>query len=151
MHEHHPHHNNPKMSHALMAAHATFHCLLGCLIGEFAGLAIGTTLGLPVWQTMTLAIVLAFVTGLWMAARPLSVQAGISVAAALKIIWLGEAVSIGVMEAAMNTVDYMLGGMTSGLTSPAFYGALLAGAAAGFAAAWPVNWGMIAFNLKAGH
>jgi len=71
---------------------------------------------------------------------------------ALKLIWIGEAISIGVMEIVMNTVDYMVGGMQSGpvLTQIFWYGMALA-IPAGFLAAWPVNWWLLSRDMKKCH
>ena len=43
---------------------ATLHCLTGCAIGEVLGMIIGTALGWGDWQTIALAVVLAFGPGL---------------------------------------------------------------------------------------
>ena len=45
-----------------VAAAATLHCLTGCAIGEVAGVTIGTVAGLHNAATVTLSIVLAFVS-----------------------------------------------------------------------------------------
>ena len=53
-----------------LAVSATVHCLTGCAIGEVLGLAIGTAAGLGNGQTIALAVVLAFVFGYGLTARP---------------------------------------------------------------------------------
>jgi len=71
---------------------------------------------------------------------------------ALRIIWIGEAVSIGVMEAVMNYVDYRMGGMEAqSVASWMFWRGLLFAVPAGFLAAWPVNYWLIRRELKACH
>ncbi len=107
-HSHHgdEHHHSPLVT----SAHATLHCLIGCMIGEAAGLAIGVALAWSVAATIALAVVLAYVSGFVMALVPVMKQAGLGLAAAMRVIWLGEAFSIAVMEIAMNVVDYWLGG-----------------------------------------
>ncbi len=60
--------------------------------------------------TIALAVVLAYVSGFAMALVPVMKRAGLGLAAAMRVIWLGEAISIAVMEIAMNLVDYWLGG-----------------------------------------
>jgi len=132
--------------------HATAHCLLGCSIGEFAGLAIGVTLGLGVVLTIGLAVVLAFITGLGLAIQPLMRQQGMTAGQALRTIWLGEAVSIAVMELAMNAADYAVGGIqTQTMADPVFWIGFAAALPAGFVAAWPINYWLIRRNLKHGH
>ena len=57
-------------------------------------------------------------------------------------IWLGEAISIGVMEIAMNATDYAVGGVgAASVASPVFWVGYAAALVAGFVAAWPVNYG----------
>lgn len=65
---------------------------------------------------------------------------------------LGEAVSIAVMEIAMNVIDYALGGMSAmSVAEPVLWYSLLAAIPAGYIAAWPVNWWLIGKNLKHCH
>lgn len=132
--------------------HATAHCLLGCSIGEVLGLSIGVTLGIGLWFTLSLAVALAFVFGMGLAVLPLIRGHGMSFKRALATIWLGEAVSIAVMEIAMNAVDFALGGMDAmSVAEPVFWYSLAAAIPAGFVAAWPVNWWLIGKNLKHCH
>ena len=71
---------------------------------------------------------------------------------ALKLIWLGEVISIGVMEIAMNGVNYAVGGMQAGsFLSPVFWFGLMFAIPAGFLAAWPVNWWLLKRDLKKCH
>jgi hypothetical protein len=127
---------------------ATIHCLVGCAIGELAGLAIGVTLGWGAMATMALATVLAYVSGFALSLRPL-MAGGLTLRAALRSIWLGEAISIGVMEVAMNATDYLVGGMgAASIASPIFWGGYAAALVAGFLAGWPVNYWMLSRNVK---
>lgn len=133
-----------------MSAQVTGHCLLGCTIGEISGLVIGTALGWGVWATIGLAVALAFVSGMALAVLPLLRDMGLK--RALAAVWLGEVVSITVMEIAMNGVDYALGGVQSGsLSSPVFWGAMAAAIPAGFLAAWPVNHWLVGRGMKNCH
>ena len=135
-----------------VSAQATLHCLTGCVIGETAGLAIGVTLGLPAWQTITLATFLAYVSGFTLGVLPVMKGRNTSFWNALRIIWVGEAVSIGVMEIVMNFVDYQMGGMgTNSILSWMFVRGLVFAIPAGFLAAWPVNYWLIKRELKACH
>ena len=137
---------------ARSAAHATLHCLTGCIIGEVAGLAIGVSLGLGVLATMGLATALAYVTGFSLAVFPLMKRESLSFRQAMSVIWLGEAVSIGAMEIAMNGVDYLVGGMTApSVFAPIFWIGIAAAAPAGFLAAWPVNYYLLKRQLKRCH
>ena len=149
-HEHaaHQHHGNPIVT----SAQATLHCLTGCVIGEVAGLLIGVSLGLHVWLTMGLATVLAYISGFALGLVPVMKRERIDFLSALKIIWIGEAVSIGVMELVINGVDYAIGGAQAmSVFAPIFWVGLLFAIPAGFLAAWPVNWWLLKRNLKACH
>ncbi|MBK5911696.1 hypothetical protein CCR85_09375 [Rhodothalassium salexigens] len=134
------------------SAHATLHCLSGCVIGEVAGLAIGVSLGWPVWATITLATVLAYISGFTLGLVPVMRQTGRTFVQAFKAIWLGEAISIGVMEIAMNSADVMVGGASAGsILEPAFLIGLAVAIPAGFLAAWPVNAWLLARDMKNCH
>ena len=83
----------------------------GCIIGEVAGLMIGTVVGLSPWPMIVLATALSYVSGITLGLVPVIRNQHVGPLDALKIIWVGEVVSIGVMEIVMNFVDYQLGGM----------------------------------------
>jgi hypothetical protein len=135
-----------------VSAQATLHCLTGCVIGEVTGLAIGVGLGLPAWQTIALATLLAYASGITLGLVPVMRSRGIGLVPALRIIWLGEVISIGVMEFVMNLVDYQMGGMTApSLLSWMFWRGIAFAIPAGFLAAWPVNYWLIRRDLKACH
>ncbi|MDP6377916.1 MAG: DUF4396 domain-containing protein [Pseudomonadales bacterium] len=146
--EHSTHPGNPFVT----SAQATMHCLTGCVIGEVAGLMIATTLGFAVWPTVILATSCAYLSGFTLGLLPVMRDQGKSFAEALRLIWIGEAVSIGVMEVAMNFADFAAGGMdaTSVLSTPFWIGVAVA-VPAGFVAAWPVNWWLLKRDLKACH
>ncbi len=130
------------------SAHVTLHCLTGCAIGEVTGLIVGTAIGLGVWGTMGLATGLAFLFGIGLAVLPV-MNRGASFRRALGAVWLGEVVSITVMEIAMNGTDYMIGGVqTQSLTAPLFWIAMALAIPAGFLAAWPVNHWLVSKSLK---
>jgi Domain of unknown function (DUF4396) len=135
----------------IAAAHATLHCLTGCVIGEVSGLMIGVSLGLHAYQSMALSTVLAYISGFSLTVFPLMRRTGFSFATALKVIWLGEVISIGVMELVMNSVDYHMGGIRSGsIFNRMFWEALLLAIPAGYLAALPVNRWLIGRQLKKG-
>ncbi|MEQ8689579.1 MAG: DUF4396 domain-containing protein [Pseudomonadales bacterium] len=147
-HAHHAHHANP----VITSAQATWHCLSGCVIGEVAGLMIGTWLGLGVWPTIALATSLAYLSGFSLGLLPVMRRQGKTFLQAFKLIWIGEAVSIGVMEIAMNAADYSVGGMEAGsVLSPMFWFGIAVAIPAGFLAAWPINWWLLRRDLKNCH
>ena len=95
---------------------------------------------------------LAYISGFSLTIFPLIRRTGFTFQTAFKTIWLGEAVSIGVMELVMNTIDYHMGGVRSGsITNWLFWKALLAAVPAGYIAAFPVNAWLIGKELKRCH
>jgi hypothetical protein len=148
----HAHHGHGSGGPWKVSAQSTLHCLTGCVIGEVAGLAIGVTLGLPAWQTIALATGLAYLSGFTLGVLPVMRSRGGGFWDALRIIWIGEAVSIGVMELVMNLVDYQMGGMAApSVLSGMFWRGILFAVPAGFLAAWPVNYWLVKRELKACH
>ncbi len=146
--EHVHHRGNPFAT----SASATLHCLTGCVIGEVAGLMIGVTLGIGVWPTIILATTLAYISGFTLGLWPVIRDQGKTFMQALKLIWIGEAISIGVMEIAMNAMDYAVGGMhAESIFTPIFWLGIAAAVPAGFLAAWPVNWWLLSRDLKKCH
>lgn len=150
--EHASHHHHGSGSPLKVSAQATLHCLTGCVIGEVAGLAIGVSLGLPAWQTIALATALAYASGMILGLLPVMRSRGVGLVEALRIIWIGEVISIGVMELVMNWVDYEMGGMAApSILTWMFWRGLVFAIPAGFLAAWPVNYWLIRRELKACH
>ncbi|HEU0283643.1 MAG TPA: DUF4396 domain-containing protein [Sphingomicrobium sp.] len=134
------------------SAQATLHCLTGCVIGEVAGLAIGVTLGLGIWPTIILATALAYGAGITLGLVPVMRNRHVGLVEAFRIIWVGEVISIGVMEVVMNFVDYHAGGMAApSVVSWMFWRGILFAVPAGFLAAWPVNYWLLKRELKACH
>jgi len=134
------------------AAHATLHCLTGCIIGEFLGLAIGVSMGISPYAMMVFSTILAYISGFTLAIFPLMKRTKLNFSSAFKAIFIGEAVSIGVMELVMNAVDYHLGGVRSGsIVNPLFWEALAAAVPAGYIAALPFNAWLIKRQLKKCH
>ena len=150
MNEHAHQHNSDNT--IVTSAQATLHCLVGCVIGEVAGLLIGVSLGIGIWNTILLATFLGYVSGFTLGLVPVMRRQKKSFLDALKLIWIGEAISIGVMEIFMNAADYMVGGMQSGsvFTQIFWYGIAVA-IPAGFLAAWPVNWWLLSRDMKKCH
>jgi hypothetical protein len=134
------------------AAHATLHCSIGCIIGETVGLMLGTTLGFHQVTSMIVSTVMAYIAGFSLAIFPLMRRTGMSLPSAFLAIWIGEAVSIGVMELVMNAIDYHMGGMRTGsIVNPRFWLALLVATGVAFLVAWPVNAWLIARQLRRHH
>lgn len=141
-------HGHGALSLPRLTTAATVHCLVGCAIGEFIGLAIGVSLGLNPWFTMTLATLLGFVGGYTLGLWPL-VRQGMGWVEAFRVIWLGETVSIAVMELAMNFTDYHVGGVqVDSVLALRFWLGYAAALPAGFIAAWPVNYWLLKRNIK---
>jgi hypothetical protein len=135
-----------------LAAHSALHCLTGCIVGEVIGLAIGIEAGLSTAATVILATILSYFSGFSLGLWPVMKGRGLPLLAALKLIWLGEAISIGVMEIVMNAVDYQMGGMGAAtIISWSFVRGLAVAVPAGFLAAWPVNYWLLGKEMKACH
>lgn len=146
-HHHHDGHGGASTPAGLATA-ATLHCLTGCAVGELIGLLIGVALGFDPWTTMTFATLLGFASGYTLGLMPL-VRQGMTPAQAFRTIWLGETISIAVMELAMNFTDYHVGGVTTAsVLSLQFWLGYAAALPAGFVAAWPVNWWLLKSNVK---
>ena len=151
-HAQHGHHGAVGAGPWRLAAHATLHCLTGCIIGELIGLAIGIEAGLTNAATIGLATILSYVSGFTLGLWPVMKERGLSLAGAFKLIWVGEVISIGVMEIVMNAVDYQMGGMAAAsFFSWQSIRGLLVAVPAGFLAAWPVNYWLLSRDLKACH
>ena len=157
-HTHHAHAHSPHVHHGhgggslRTSAQATLHCLTGCVIGEVAGLAIGVTAGLGIWPTIALATILSYASGITLGLLPVMKNRGVGLIDAFRIIWVGEVISIGVMELVMNFVDYQMGGMAApSIASWMFWRGILFAVPAGFLAAWPVNYWLLKRELKACH
>ena len=148
----HSHHGHSGGGAWRTSAQATLHCLTGCIIGEAAGLMIGVSVGLEPWQTIVLATVLSYVSGMTLGLVPVMRSQGIGLAAAFRIIWVGEVISIGVMELVMNYVDYQMGGMSApSVASWMFWRGIVFAVPAGFIAALPVNYWLLKRELKRCH
>lgn len=140
------HHQTSHTPHPLrkLAFHATLHCMTGCAIGEIAGMVIGTAIGLGTWQTLALAVALAFVTGFGLTMIPL-LRSGMRVGAALKIAFAADFISVTIMEIVDNLVMLAIpGAMAAGPLDGFFWVSMAISLAVAFAAAFPVNLWLIA-------
>jgi hypothetical protein len=132
----HQHHAEKSLNR--LAASATTHCLTGCAIGEVLGVIIGTALGWGNFETIVLAIVLAFFFGYAFTSWPL-LRSGLALAAVVPIALAADTLSITVMEIVDNAILLVIpGAMEAGL------GDLLFALAVAWVAAFPVNRWLIA-------
>jgi hypothetical protein len=143
-HRHHGHGRGGAASLNSLAFTATAHCLTGCAIGEVLGVVIGTALGWGNWETIVLAIVLAFFFGYSLTMLPL-LRAGLAFGAAVPLALASDTMSIGVMEIVDNAIILVIpGAMEAGLADMLFWASLAFSLAVAFLAAFPVNRWLIA-------
>ncbi len=127
-----------------LAFSATAHCLTGCAIGEVLGMVIGTALGWGDYQTIALAVALAFFFGYSLTMLPL-LRAGLALAAAVPLALASDTFSIAVMEIVDNAIMLIIpGAMEAGLANVLFWGSLAFALLVAGAAAFPVNRWLIA-------
>jgi uncharacterized protein DUF4396 len=120
------------------------HCLTGCAIGEVLGMIIGTALGWGDFQTIALAVVLAFFFGYSLTLLPL-LRGGVVLAAALPIAFAADTISITIMEIVDNAIMLVIpGAMEAGLTNFLFWGSLAFALLVAGAVAYPANRWLIA-------
>jgi hypothetical protein len=142
----HDHHELPTSGGALtaVALSATLHCLTGCAIGEVLGMVIGTALGFTDFQTIALAVALAFFFGYLLTSLPL-LRAGLTIAAVVPIALASDTASIAVMEIVDNAIMLLVpGAMEAGLGDVLFWGALSVALVVAGAFALPLNRWLIA-------
>lgn len=129
-----------------LAFSATVHCLTGCAIGEVLGMVIGTALGWGNFQTILLAVILAFFFGYAFTLVPL-VRSGMAFSAALPLALAADTASIAIMEVVDNAIMLLIpGAMEAPLNSLLFWGSLTVALIIAGAAAFPVNRWLIARN-----
>ena len=137
-------HQHAEQSLNRLAASATTHCLTGCAIGEILGVAIGTALGWGNFETIVLAIVLAFFFGYSFTSWPL-LRSGMTLAAVVPIALAADTLSITVMEIVDNVILLVIpGAMEAGLGDGLFWASLAVALAIAWVAAFPVNRYLIA-------
>jgi hypothetical protein len=143
-HAHQGHHGHAEQSLNRTAFSATAHCLTGCAIGEVLGVLIGTALGWGNFETIVLAIVLAFFFGYSLTMLPL-LRAGLALGAALPLAFASDTLSITVMEIVDNLIILVIpGAMEAGIPDPLFWASLAVALAIAFVCAFPVNRYLIA-------
>jgi hypothetical protein len=146
-HGHHTAHQTPAAASSSLNAlawSATLHCLTGCAIGEVLGMVIGTALGWGNFETIALAIALAFLFGYALTIRPL-LASGMALRQAARRARAADTASITVMEIVDNAIMLAItGAMEAGLDSALFWGSLAVALAVAAVAAFPVNRWLIA-------
>lgn len=143
-HHHHAGDNDDVRSLNRLALSATLHCLTGCGTGEVLGLVIGSSLGWGTFQTIALAVGLAYFFGYAFTMVPLR-RAGLPWRQVFKLALAADTVSITVMEIIDNLIMLAIpGAMAAGLTEPLFWGSLALALAVAGVAAFPVNRWLIA-------
>ena len=122
-----------------VAFSATVHCLTGCAIGEVLGMIIGTSLGWSDFETIALAVVLAFFFGYSLTMIPL-LRGGLALTAAIPVALAADTISIAIMEIVDNAIMLMIpGAMEAGLTNVLFWGSLTVALLIAGAFAFPAN------------
>jgi hypothetical protein len=100
---------------------------------------IGTALGWGNFETIVLAIVLAFLFGYSFTVVPL-LRSGLAFAAVVPIALAADTFSITIMEIVDNAIILVIpGAMEAGLGDPLFWGSLAFALAVAWVAAFPVN------------
>jgi hypothetical protein len=126
------------------ALSATLHCLTGCAIGEVLGMVLATWWGWADAPSIALAVVLAFVFGYALSLRPV-LRAGVTLTAALGVVFAADTLSITIMEIIDNAVILAWpGAMDAGLGDALFWGSLALGLGIAFVVTVPVNRWLIA-------
>ncbi len=150
-HHDHAHHEHAGQDHSThggslnrVALSATAHCLTGCAIGEVLGVIIGTALGWGNFETIVLAIALAFLFGYSLTMLPL-LRAGLAFAAAVPLALASDTLSIAVMELVDNAfLLFVPGAMEAGLDTLLFWASLALALLIAGICAYPVNRYLIA-------
>jgi hypothetical protein len=107
-------------------------------------MVIGTALGWTNFQTIVLAIVLAFFFGYLLTMLPL-LGAGLALGAAIPLALASDTLSIAVMEIVDNAIVLLIpGAMDAGLSDLLFWGSLALALVLAGAVAFPVNRWLIA-------
>ena len=105
---------------------------------------IGTALGWGNWETVALAVVLAFFFGYSLTMVPL-LRSGMAFRAAVPVALASDTVSITIMEIVDNAIILAIpGAMEAGLDNVRFWGSLAFALVVAGAAAFPVNRWLIA-------
>jgi hypothetical protein len=108
------------------------------------GVIIGTALGWGNFETIALAVVLAFFFGYSLTMVPL-LRAGLALGAAIPLALASDTISIAVMEVVDNAIILLIpGAMEAGLTDVLFWSSLAVALVIAGVVAFPVNRWLIA-------
>src|SRR5687767_14194559 len=107
-------------------------------------MVIGTALGWSDWETIALAVVLAFFFGYSLTMLPL-LRSGLALRAAVPVALAADTVSIAIMEFVDNAIMLWIpGAMEAGLTNFLFWGSLAVALLIAGVVAFPFNRWLIA-------
>ena len=107
-------------------------------------MVIGTALGWGDYQTIVLAVALAFFFGYSLTMVPL-LRAGLALSVAIPAALASDTISIAVMEVVDNAIMLLIpGALEAGLTDLLFWGSLAVALVIAGAVAFPVNRWLIA-------
>jgi hypothetical protein len=140
-------HHNSGDSLNRLAFSATVHCLTGCSIGEVLGMVVGTALGWGYWNTIALAVALAFFFGYLLTMLPL-LRTGMEFKRALRLALAADTITITVMEIVDNAIMMVIpGAMDAGVTEFLFWGSLVLALLVAGVATFPVMRWLISRGL----
>jgi len=133
---------------------STMHCVAGDGIGIIVGAAIGAVLALPFWPDFLLEYTLGFGFG-WAFFQAFAMRdmVGGSYLAALKSTFLSELLSMNLLMTGMILTSGFAMAHVEGSDDPAraqFWFIMSMALIAGFACAYPVNWWLVAHQMKHG-
>jgi hypothetical protein len=122
-----------------LALMATVHCLSGCAIGEILGMVLATWWGLGNFESIVLAVALAFLFGYGLTSLPL-LRSGMSVREVAPLAFASDTASITTMEIVDNLFILIVpGAIAAGLGDALFWWSLLVGLLIAGVVAYPVN------------
>jgi len=131
-----------------LAASTTAHCILGFGLGKVLGIVLGLALALPPVTAHILDLALGFSLGVSLGRIPLR-RAGQGRMLSTRQVLVAGGLAIVVMEFTEALVEVNAPGvMSSGLSSPLFWRALILVLFAGFVASFPVNYWLIGVGVR---
>jgi hypothetical protein len=133
---------------------STMHCAAGDGIGIIVGSAIGAGLALNFWPDFLLEYALGFGFGwVYFQAFAMRYMAGGSYSKSLRMTFLPELLSMNLLMTGMLlTTRFSMRAITGGddPTRPEFWFIMSTALVVGFAFAYPINWWLVANNMKHG-
>lgn len=133
---------------------STMHCAAGDGIGIIVGAAIGAGLALPFWPDFLLEYALGFGFGwAYFQAFAMRDMAGGSYATSLRLTFLPELLSMNLLMTGMQLTSRFSMREVAGSDDPArpkFWFIMSMALVVGFVCAYPINWWLVAHNMKHG-